>query len=168
MTDGETTEAPRLGRPSDYTAEIALTICARLADGESLRSICRDDDMPDKATVFRWLLLPEREDFRDQYARAREMQADSHVDDMTDIADDGTNDWMERKNADGSTGDIVLNGEHIQRSRLRVDTRKWIAERMKPKKYGSKLALTDPDGGPLQVTVRKFSERHAVDKPSGE
>ena len=57
-----------------------------------------------------------------------------------DIADDGTNDWQERQNKDGSSY-IALNTEHVQRSRLRVDTRKWIASKLKPKKYGDKQAV---------------------------
>ncbi|TIS00776.1 MAG: terminase small subunit protein, partial [Mesorhizobium sp.] len=79
--------------------------------------------------------------FCNQYTRAREMQADTHVDEMQDIADDGSNDYITKTNADGSTTEQV-NSEHIQRSRLRIDTRKWVAERMRPKKYGSKVALT--------------------------
>ncbi|TIP31141.1 MAG: terminase small subunit protein, partial [Mesorhizobium sp.] len=69
-------------------------------------------------------------------------------------------------NADGSTTEQV-NSEHIQRSRLRIDTRKWVAERMRPKKYGSKVALTDGDGGPLVVQVLKLSEANA-DNPASE
>jgi hypothetical protein len=56
------------GRPSRFTDEIGLIICERLANGESLRAMCEDDDMPDKATVFRWLAF--HEDFRDRYALA--------------------------------------------------------------------------------------------------
>src|SRR5436853_6196862 len=73
------------GRPSDYTLETALEICARLADGQSLRAICRDEAMPDARTVFRW--LEANESFRQQYARAREAQADALADEIVDIAD---------------------------------------------------------------------------------
>lgn len=151
-----------MGRPTIFSEEIANLICEQLADGKSLRSICLAEDMPDRVTVHRWLLDPEREAFCNQYARAREMQADTHVDEMQDIADDGSNDYVTKTNADGSTYDQV-NSEHIQRSRLRIDTRKWIAERMKPKKYGAKVALTDPDGGPLTVQIVKFSEVEKTD-----
>lgn len=74
---------------------MAAKICERLADGGSLRMICRDEDMPAKSTVFDWLADHDREAFRTKYAYAREAQADSLVDEMTDIADDGSNDWME-------------------------------------------------------------------------
>jgi hypothetical protein len=138
-----------VGRPSDYTQETADIICRRLAEGESLRAICLADDMPDKATIFRWLAV--NEPFRDQYARAREAQADYYAEEIIEISDDGTNDWMERKNADGSIGDVILNGEHVQRSRLRVDARKWFASKVAPKKYGDKLLaeVTGADGAPL-------------------
>lgn len=125
------------GRPTDYTTEIADAICERIADGESLRSICSDDGMPNKATVFRW--LGKHEEFGDQYARAREAQADTLFDEVLDIADDARNDWMER-NGDGDAG-YVANGEHIQRSRLRIDARKWMAGKMRPKKYGDSMNL---------------------------
>lgn len=139
------------GRPSSYTEEIADQICERLAEGESLRSICIDEHMPNKATVFRWLAADEA--FATRYAHAREVQAETRVDEMIDIADDGSNDWMERKNSDGEVIGWQENGEALRRSDLRIKTRQWYAEKLLPKKYGSKLALTDADGGPLTVNV---------------
>jgi hypothetical protein len=126
-----------VGRPSDYTPELADAICARLADGESLRTVCLTEGMPDKSTVFRWLRT--HESFRDQYARAKEESADALTDEMLDIADDGTNDWMEVHGKEGEAIGWKENGEAISRSRLRVDTRKWIASKLKPKKYGDKI-----------------------------
>lgn len=136
------------GRPTDYSEDIAAEICARIAEGLSLRTICLDEHMPDASTVFRW--LPKHEEFREQYARAREAAADAMSEDLMDIADDGTNDWMERKRPDGSTEE-VLNSEHIQRSRLRVETRKWLMTKLSPKKYGDKQQLehTGANGGPI-------------------
>jgi hypothetical protein len=66
--------------------------------GESLREICRDEDMPDKSTVMRWLAL--HQEFRDQYAGAREAQADYYAEEIIEISDDGSNDWMLRKQGD--------------------------------------------------------------------
>lgn len=141
-----------MGRPSDYSPEIADLICERIADGVSLREICRTEDMPSKAAVFRWLAA--HAEFRDQYARAREAQADALADELLDIADDGDNDWMERKGEDGQSLGWRENGEAIQRSRLRVDTRKWIASKLKPKKYGDKLAVGgDEEGSPVKVVA---------------
>lgn len=128
-----------MGRPSEYSDEIALDICERLADGESLRSIGCDENMPSQRTIYRWLAA--NETFCQQYARARETQADTLVDEMLDIADDGSNDWMERRREDGSV-DEVVNHEHIARSKLRLDARKWIAAKLQPRKYGDKLDVT--------------------------
>jgi hypothetical protein len=138
-----------VARPSDYTQDITSKICERIADGESLRSICSEEGMPDKATVFRWLAVHEA--FRDQYARARETQADSLFDEILAIADDGSNDWMLRKRGDSEAW--VENGEAIRRSQLRVDARKWMAGKLQPKKYGDKIVneLTGKDGGAIET-----------------
>lgn len=116
-----------------FTQELFDRICERIADGESLRAICADEDMPDKSSVMRW--LNEREELQDQYARAREIQADALFDDILDIADNGVNDWIEA-NADEPE---KYNGDNVQRSRLRIDARKWMAGKLRPKKYGEKL-----------------------------
>ncbi len=138
------------GRPTIYTDELATTIFSRLADGESLRSICRDKDMPDRSTVFKWVF--ENEEFSRQYDKAREIQGEALADDLVDIADDGSNDWM-LKNDPENPG-YAVNGEAIQRSRLRVDARKWAASKLRPKKYGDKLALGgDPEGVPITVAT---------------
>ena len=141
------------GRPSTYTEAIAAEICDRLADGESLRSICRDKHMPDRNTVHDWAFKDEA--FYRQYARARELQAETLVDEIIDISDDGTNDWMDRQNGDGQVIDRVVDHEHITRSRLRIDSRKWFASKVLPKKYGEKVQqeISGPGGGPLQTEV---------------
>lgn len=126
-----------MGRPTDYTEELADLVCDKLADGESMRTVCKPDDMPDKSTVFRW--IRKHEGFRDQYTRAKEESADSLVEEILDISDDATNDWMEINNEEGEIKGYKLNGENINRSRLRVDSRKWIASKLKPKKYGEKI-----------------------------
>ena len=134
-----------------FTTELGASICNRIADGESLRAICDAADMPDKATVFRWLSAEEHKDFRNQYIRAREAQADSHVDDILLIADDARNDWMKR-NGENATG-YQENGEALRRSALRIDARKWLAGKMAPKKYGDKQTHehAGPDGGPVTL-----------------
>lgn len=146
----------RTGRPSVYSAELADAICERLADGESLRAICTDPAMPARSTVFKW--LSQDAAFADQYARAREAQADSLVDDMLEIVDDGTNDWMERKIRGENI--VVLNEEALQRSKLRFEARKWMAGKLKPKKYGEKLTqeLTGPGGGAVVIQATPHDE----------
>ena len=138
-----------IGRPLSYTKDIGDEICQRLSLTESLRRICRDDHMPDRVTVYRWLWSsdPVTEEFRNNYARARDIQADDFIDEVNDIADDGSNDWMEvRDKVDGSLLGWKVNGEAIQRSRLRIDTRKWVAGKQRPKKYGDRTIIGgDPD-----------------------
>lgn len=124
-------------RPSKFTQELAGTICERLAEGESLRSICSEDAMPSQSMVFRWLAADEA--FREMYARAREAQADTLFDEILDIADDARNDWMEKRSAEGEQVGWQENGEAIRRSQLRIDARKWMAGKLRPKKYGDKL-----------------------------
>jgi hypothetical protein len=138
------------GRPSKYDSAIAAEICERLMGGESLRTICKDDHMPAASTVFRWLRV--EPGFSEQYAHAREVQADLLFDDVLDIADDGRNDWMMRLGDDG-TAAYTVNGEHIQRSKLRVDSRKWMAGKLAPKKYGEKVSMehTGKNGAPIEI-----------------
>ncbi len=87
MTGAKSKKAKK-GRPSLYTEALVAKICRRLAEGETLRAICRDEAMPDKATVLRWLGDKTKADFRDQCAHAREMQADALFDEALEIADD--------------------------------------------------------------------------------
>ncbi len=136
------------GRPSDYTPELADRICKRISEGESVRSICSDETMPSKATVFRWLGDDRKIEFRARYAGAHEAQAEAICDEILEIADDATNDFMDRKRGDGSI-ERVLNSEHVQRSRLRIDSRKWLLSKMLPKKYGDRLELSGKDGAPV-------------------
>jgi len=124
-----------------FSQAVADRICSRIADGESLRSICSDEDMPSQVSVFRWLGDERYADFGKQYASAREAQADSIFDEILDIADDGRNDWMEKRDEEGGNLGWKENGEAINRSRLRIDARKWMAGKLRPKKYGDKLAL---------------------------
>jgi hypothetical protein len=138
------------GRPSTYSQEIGDEVCRRLAGGESLRAICRDEGMPACSAVRQWA-LDNREGFAAQYAQAREEQYLAIADELLEIADDGRNDWMQRTGND-ERGGWELNGEHIQRSRVRIDTRKWLLSKMLPKVYGDKteVAVTGPNGGPVQ------------------
>ena len=123
------------GRPSDYTQEIATTICGLMAEGMSLRKICALDGMPDKATVFRW--LAKHPSFRDQYAQAQEDRTNAMAEELLEIAD------QYDAESDNATPD------HINRARLRIDTRKWLLAKMRPKKYGDKITQehTGADGG---------------------
>ena len=132
---------------AQFSEERFDEICERIAEGESLREICTDEDMPSKTTVFKW--LSQSQELADQYARAREEQADLIFDEILGIADDARNDWMERNGQDDAG--YQANGEHIQRSRLRIDARKWMAGKLRPKVYGDKLDLNH--SGEMRVTL---------------
>lgn len=111
-------EKKKLGRPSSYTKEVVDDICMLLAEGESLRKVCERPEMPSLSMVFRW--LNENADFRDQYARAREAQTESMLEDVLMIADGAT-------------------PEDVQVAKLRVEARKWAMSKLAPKKYGDKV-----------------------------
>ncbi len=103
---------------------------------------------------MRWLGDETYKAFRDQYTGARELQAETMADDILDIADDGRNDWMEKRNGDGEAIGWQENGEALKRSALRIEARKWLAGKLKPKKYGDRtqMELSGPDGGPVKIT----------------
>jgi hypothetical protein len=126
-----------MGRPSSFSQEKADNICDQLAEGLSLREVCRQDGMPSKSMVMRW--LHEHPSFRDQYTRAKDIGIEAIAEDILDIADDAKNDWMER-NAEEDRG-WIANGENVRRSQIRIDARKWLLSKLAPKKYGDKLDL---------------------------
>ena len=137
-----------MGRQSSYTPEIAREICERLAAGETLRAICRSDERyPSEVTVRRWA-LDNVQGFAAQYALARDLGLDAIADETFEISDDGRNDWVEKQRDDGSTY-IALDAEHVARSRLRLDTRKWYLSKLAPKRYGDALKLSGDPEAPL-------------------
>lgn len=144
--------ATKPGRPTKYNHKLALKICERLSVGESLRSICRDPKMPVRQTIITWLLDEDKKEFLDQYNTARELGHSELFEQLLEIADDGTNDYMERESKDGSTYEVV-NSEVVQRSKLRVDTRKWYLSKLAPKIYGDKLQLGGDKENPIELNV---------------
>lgn len=131
-----------------YTPQVAAEICKRLAEGESLRSICRDPVMPARTTVHEWV-INDRDGFAAQYTHAREVGLDEMAEELLEIAADGSNDWMHRNDPQNPGYDF--NGENVARSRLRVDTAKWYVSKLAPKRYGDKLELSGPDGQPINA-----------------
>ena len=150
-----------MARPTTYNEEIASLICGRMAEGESLRSICRDPAMPALSSVFLW--VSKHPEFSEQYKLAMAARAGAMFEEMFDIADDGSNDWMEVNGKDGESG-WKLNGEHVQRSRLRLDTRKWALSKMMPKKYGDKTeAVEVNDDNEITINVVRVSKEKNAD-----
>lgn len=140
------TDKKKNGRPSTYSDEIAARICDEIADGKSLRTICAAEDMPVTSTVCLW--LTKHKDFSEQYTRAREAQADTLFDEVLAIADDSNGDIRVDKD-----GKEIVDHENIQRSRLRVDARKWMAGKLRPKKYGERLELAGDKENPLEMRL---------------
>lgn len=111
------------GRPSDYTLDKANEICALLAGGQSLKRICDQEGMPDRVTVYSW--MDKHPDFLNKYVRAKDDSSDALADDIQNISDD------------------VLAGRYEPNAaRVAIDAKKWIASKLKPKKYGDKLDMT--------------------------
>ena len=122
-----------MGRPSTYTPERAQAICWNLTEGESLRTICNKTDAPTRTTVYRW--LEDNEEFRDQYARARERYAELEGEELIALSE-------------------LATPQNVQCIKLQIDTRKWILSKWLPKKYGDRAALevTGEGGGPISVS----------------
>lgn len=121
-------------RPTKYSQGVGDAVCSDIADGKSLRSALKSLDRPATRYFYQW--LREYEEFRKQYASACEERAEAVLEDAFDIADNGTNDWM------FANGHAMTNKEAIERSKLRVEFRKWYATKIKPRKYGDKLDMT--------------------------
>lgn len=118
-----------------WSPETKARVLERIAAGESVRQICRDEGMPSWTAIARW--LKEDASFREQYVRAKEDGAEAMADDILEIADNASNDWMERNDKDNPGW--VFNGEAARRSQIRIDARKWLLAKTQPKKYGDRL-----------------------------
>lgn len=134
--------APARPREASELSEVQVQICRRIMLGESVRAICRDEAMPAQSTVFDWLRL--NPEFRSAYHLAKQLQAETLADEILEIADDASRDWVAGENGP------VVDHEHVQRSRLRVDSRKWLAGKLAPKRYGDasmvRVGMMDPGG----------------------
>lgn len=123
-----------------YDAELAAKVLDLLAQSGSLRRVCRELGVS-RNSIIPWV-VDNTEGFGDAYARAKEHGIDTLVEETLDIADDGSNDYMETEHGQ------ALNSESIQRSKVRVETRRWLAERLAPRRYGLRqgLDVTSSDG----------------------
>lgn len=154
MLEEETKPKHPGGRPTLYTPELADTICAEIALGKSLKTaLASIENAPAMSSVFKW--LAENKEFSDKYAYATSERTEAMAEDILDIADDGSNDLMTIQK--GNETYEVENKEVTNRSRLRVDTRKWLMSKMKPKKYGEKLDVMS-DGKAIQGNTIIFKD----------
>ena len=148
--DADNLPAPKkpMGRPSIYSQDLTNRICVRLALGESIRSICKDDKMPAQCQIYAW--LNRHPEFQEQYTRAREEQAETHADQIVDIADE-TPALLEVKDKEGNIVDIKLDSAYIAWQKQRIDSRKWNASKQRPKKYGDRVTHGGDDESPVVV-----------------
>lgn len=123
-----------------YTTELGLIICESIRDGLSLKKTCTGENMPPRSTVLLW--LEQHEDFYELYTRARIISTEAMADDILEISDDASNDYVEDSYMNGRTPGYQVNSENINRSKLRVETRKYLMGKLQPKKYGDKIDLT--------------------------
>jgi len=137
-----------VGRPTIYSKDLADGICVRLSLGESIRSICKDDKMPAQCQIYAW--LNRHPDFQEQYTRAREEQAETHADQIVDIADE-TPALLEVRDKDGNIVDIKLDSAYIAWQKQRIDSRKWNASKQRPKKYGDRVTHSGDDDSPVVI-----------------
>ena len=142
---------------TEYTAQLASQICDHIASGLPLRAIAAMPGMPALSTMMVWLDGRHAE-FTEQYARAREAQADKMAEEILSIADEECTmvraDKHGSKDDDGSGNtEVLFDATAVARNRLRVDARKWLASKMAPKKYGDKIQAehSGPNGGVIQV-----------------
>lgn len=159
----------KTGRPTKLTIELAEQICELIATGHSLRQIEKQEGMPAKGTILSWNVKHSEEykPFQDLYAQACNIRAELWAEEIIDIADDGTNDWYNKQV--GQETVRAVDHENINRSRLRVDSRKWLLSKALPKKFGERITQehVGAEGGPIAVfsdkplTAKEFEKQYA-------
>jgi terminase small subunit-like protein len=142
-----------------YNAQIADEICEAIATHPwGLERICKKfPHFPDKSTIWLWKLR--NQSFSDKYYKAKLAQAELHVEECFDISDDVSND--RKINHEGNE---VTNNEAVNRSRLKVDTRKWVASKLLPKQYGDKQQLEDLQAENANLRKEMMEYRKMLDE----
>lgn len=156
----ETKVTRRGNPPTTFTEAIGNEICERIMMQQTLRQIAADPSMPNKRTIVRWLADPRKAVFRENYYYARRVQAELYVDEIFEIADDTSRDYKIEYDKDGEPHEVP-NNEHIQRSRVRIDTRKWYASKLVPKIYGDKQQVDHDVTGDLAELMKAASNNDA-------
>ena len=150
----------KLGRPTDYTVELAEKICERIAQGNSMRKVCRDDDMPAISSVFSWFRV--HPEFAEQYARACSERSEAHHEGLMDLGDEA----LElAQYVDPKASNAV-----VQAVKLKADNLKWSMSKMQPKKYGEKLDVTS-GGKPIPIlggtSVHEIQPDNLIEENTG-
>lgn len=153
IVKSEPAEQKKIGRPSIFSEELITSICERVALGEPLRQICREEGMPAWTTIYSW--LNSDKSLSERFAHARMLGEECIAQECLDIADNASNDWMEYHDKEGESLGWKLNGDHVQRSKLRIETRLKLLAKWNPKKWGEKVAIGGADDLP---PVRSLAE----------
>lgn len=148
------------GRPSLYTEDLANEICIAISlSTQGLEHICEaHDGFPNPDTIYTWRI--KHNEFAEKYARARESQMELMAQEILEIADETGRDTKVIKHGDHETE--VADSEWINRSRLRVDTRKWLMSKLAPKKYGDRTVLAGDPDAPLVLAEAIAKARKRV------
>ena len=141
--DGAVRKRNIAGPHTTMTPFLVKSFLDRVANGESVKSICRDASMPCSATIHNWLRdVPE---FREGYARAKEMVGEALAEQIIELADELPGSYFDAE------GNKRVDAAHVAWTKLRIESRRWLASKLKPKVYGDKTQVTGEDGGPVQI-----------------
>ena len=157
-----------IGRPADYTPDIGDIICEGISSGKSLVRICQDESLPSPRAVYRWLRV--YDEFRHNYEMAKDDMADYMAEESIDIAD---NQVAQPLLVDGIPlevdGKVVMvkDSVSVNHARLRIDTRKWYASKLKPKKYGERIAVAGEPDNPLTMIIKEIAGSTLGPKKNG-
>lgn len=156
------------GRPSEYTPENEKAVLMWIATGNSVNSLKDEPDLVSPATVYRWMW--EHDEFREKYLEAQKIRCYAMSEEIFDIADDGQNDWMEKLDKNGDSIGWTVNGEHVQRSRLRAQVRQWHLERINGRIFGDKKQIDHgvKEGSALEGLLNTITGNTLRPKPQGE
>lgn len=125
-------EKRKVGRPTKYTTKFAHEFCEMVAvTSKGIKTLCNENaHWPNSDTIYTW--LAKYKEFSDLYARAKRQQVEVIIDEILTIADDSS-----RDNVINGEGKVMVDHEHINRAKLRIDTRKWLAAKLVPRLYGA-------------------------------
>lgn len=144
------------GRPSVYTPELFAQICEGLAEGKSLRAVCRASGMPSEITVRTWV-LDNREGCAEVYQRARNIGLDVMADEIIRISETPESGKTTKRDGDGKVIEVT-EGDMLQHRKLRIYALQWYLAKLGRKKYGDKLDLGSDPEAPLSVTIQRLTD----------
>jgi len=146
----ETQVVPKPNRNHRITPEVFQVILRSIEAGKTLKNICRELATGENADLplMSFTLTPaeiciyvnDTAGARKAYASARQFGHDAMAEEILDIADDGRNDYYEKLKRNGELV-VLCDHENVNRSRLRVDSRKWLLSKLNPEKYGERSSL---------------------------